>query len=113
MLAIFEKCSSTSEEDKSPVKPLEFVASCERIYHAVLKDAEEKEYYGLTSKKEFYEIYYWYLGFEVSISITQSTKSTRSYLNMMVYGENKRGKTRKMLKHLLEYYKDLLKDLIV
>ena len=59
-----------------------------------------------------YEIYYWYAGFEISISLVQSTQGNKSYLNMMVYGEKKRGKTRKMLKARLEYYKDLLKDYI-
>ena len=49
-------------------------------------------------------------GFEISISLVQSTQGNKSYLNMMVYGEKKRGKTRKMLKARLEYYKDLLKD---
>lgn len=113
MLAIFENCSSTSEEKKAPVKPLEFSASCERIYQIILKDVTEKGYYGLKTKKEFYEIYYWYVGFEISISIVQNPQGNKSYLNMMVYGEKKRGRTRKMLKRLLEYYKELLKDLSV
>ena len=111
MIALFENCSSTSEEKKAPVKPLEFSCSAERIYQIVLKDAEKSERYGLKTKKEFYEIYYWYVGFEISISITQSTQSNKSYLNMMVYGEKKRGKTRKMLKRMIEYYQDLLKNL--
>ena len=111
MIALFENCSTTSEDAKAPVKPLEFSSSAERVYQKVLKDAEEKERYGLKTKKEFYEIYYWYVGFEISISITQSTTSSKSYLNMMVYAEKKRGKTRKMLKRMLEYYKDLLKEL--
>lgn len=111
MISLFENCSSTSEETKAPVKPLEFACSAERIYQMVLKDAEANERYGLKTKKEFYEIYYWYVGFEISISITQSTQNNKSYLNMMVYAEKKRGKTRKMLKRMLEYYKDLLKGL--
>ncbi len=110
MIALFENCSSTSEERKAPVKPLEFVSSCERLFQIILKDAEEKQFYGIKTNKGFYEIYYWYLGFEISISLVQSTQGNKSYLNMMVYGEKKRGKTRKMLKARLEYYKDLLKD---
>lgn len=110
MLAIFENCSSTSEEKKAPVKPLEFTASAERIYQKVLKDVEAHEYYGLKTNKDFYEIYYWYVGFEITITIAQAPQGHKSYLNMMVYGEKKRGKTRKMLKRLLEYYKDLLAD---
>ena len=113
MLAIFENCSSTSEEKKAPVKPLEFSASCERIYQIILKDVTTKGYYGLKTKKEFYEVYYWYAGFEVSISLVQNTQGNKAFLNMMVYGEKKRGRTRKMLKRLLEYYKELLKDLSV
>ena len=109
MLAIFENCSSTSEERKAPVKPLEFGSSCERLYQLILKDVTEKGYYGLKTNKQFYEIYYWYLGYEISISLVQGTQGNKSYLNMMVYGEKKRGRTRKMLKRLLEYYKELLK----
>lgn len=112
MIALFENCSSTSEEKKAPVKPLEFSSSCERIYQIILKDVQDKGYYGLKAKKEFYEIYYWYAGFEITISLVQSTQGSKAYLNMMVYGEKKRGRTRKMLKRLLEYYKELLKDLI-
>ncbi len=113
MLAIFENCSVTSEGKKAPVKPLEFSASCERIYQTILKDVEEHDYYGLKTKKEFYEIYYWYLGYEITISLVSAPEGGKSYLNMMVYGEKKRGKTRKMLKRLLEYYKDLLKKLSI
>ena len=109
MIALFENCSSTSEEKKAPVKPLEFDMSCERVYNKILKDITDRGYYGIQTKKEYYEIYYWYLGFEISISLTQSTHGNKSYLNMMVYGEKKRGRTRKMLKRLLEYYKGLLK----
>lgn len=112
MIALFENCSSTSEDKKAPVKPLEFSSSCERIYQIILKDITDKGYYGLKTKKEFYEIYYWYVGFEVTISLVQSTQGSKVFLNMMVYGEKKRGRTRKMLKRLLEYYKDLLKDLV-
>ena len=110
MLAIFENCSVTSEDRKAPVKPLELSSSCERIYNKILKDVTEKEYYGLKTKKEYYEIYYWYLGFEISINLVASTQGNKSYLNMMVYGEKKRGRTRKMLKRLLAYYIDLLSD---
>ena len=112
MIALFENCSTTSEEKKAPVKPLEFVSSCERLFQIIVKDAEEKDLYGIKTNKGFYEIYYWYAGFEISISLVQSTQGSKSYLNMMVYGEKKRGKTRKMLKARLEYYKDLLKDYI-
>ena len=110
MLAIFENCSVTSEDRKAPVKPLELSSSCERIYNKILKDVTEKDYYGLKTKKEYYEIYYWYLGFEISINLVAGTQGNKSYLNMMVYGEKKRGRTRKMLKRLLAYYKDLLSD---
>ena len=112
MFAIFENCSYTSEDSKSPLKPLEFTASCERVYQKIQKDVVEKNYYGVEIKKDFYEIYYWYLGFEVTISLTPSTEvNNKTYLNIMVYGEKKRGRTRKMLKNLLNYYQDLLKDL--
>jgi len=110
MIALFENCSSTSEDRKAPVKPLEFSSSCERIYQKILKDVTEKDYYGLKTKKEFYEIYYWYLGFEISISLVASTQGNKTFLHMMVFGEKKRGKTRAMLKRLLNYYKDLLSD---
>ena len=113
MIALFENCSSTSEDKKAPVKPLEFAASCERVYQAILKDVTDKGYYGLKIKKEFYEIYYWYAGFEITISLVQSTQGNKCFLNMMVYGEKKRGRTRKMLKTLLNYYLELLKDLRV
>ena len=109
MLAIFENCSSTSEEKKAPVKPLEFVASCDRLFQLIVKDAEDRKLYGIKTNKGFYEVYYWYLGFEVSINLVSSQAGNKSYLNMMVYGEKKRGRTHKMLKRLLEYYKDLLK----
>ena len=59
MIALFEKCSSTSEEKKAPVKPLILNASLERIFQIVLKDANENERYGIKSKHEFFEIYYW------------------------------------------------------
>ena len=110
MIALFENCSSTSEEAKAHVKPLELSGSCERIYQKIVKDVNDKGYYGLKTKKEFFEIYYWYLGYEVSISLVQGTQGNKAYLNMMVYGEKKRGRTRKMLKQLLEYYKNLLSN---
>lgn len=110
MLAIFEKCSSTSEDRKAPVKPIEFTSSCERIFQIIVKDITDKGYYGLKTKKEYFEIYYWYAGFEVTISLVSSLQGGKTVMNMMVYGEKKRGRTRKMLKRLLEYYKDLLKE---
>ena len=112
MLAIFENCSSTSEERKAPVKPLELVASCERVFQMVYNDAKQRDLYNRKFKKEYYEIFYWLGGFEVSISILQSTQGNKTYLHAMVYGEKKRGRTRKKLKQILEYYKGLLSDLI-
>ena len=112
MFALFENCSSTSEERKAPVKPLELVASCERVFQMVYNDAKERDLYNLKYKKEYYEIFYWLGGFEVSITILQSTQGNRTYLHAMVYGEKKRGRTRKKLKQILEYYKGLLSDLI-
>lgn len=112
MLAIFENCSSTSEAKKAPVKPLELVLSCERAFQIILKDATDRELYGIKAKKDFYEIFYWYLGFEVTISLVQSTQGGKSYLNMMVYAEKKRGRTRKMLKSLIEYYRNLFKEVV-
>ena len=79
MIALFENCSVTSEEKKAPVKPLEFTCSCERAYQIILKDVTDKGYYGLKTKKEFYEIYYWYAGFEISISLVQSTQGSTIY----------------------------------
>lgn len=113
MLALFENCSSTSEEKKAPVKPLEFSCSCERLYQTILKDVTNKGYYGLKTKKEYFEIYYWYQGFEVTINLVRSTQGNKSFLNMMVYGEKKRGRTRKILKKLLEYYREFLKNLSI
>ena len=113
MLALFENCSRTGEDKKANAKPLEFSISCERLYQIILKDVTDHEYYGLKTKKEYYEIFYWYLGFEITISLSQSLQGNKAYLNMMVFGEKKRGKTRKILKRLLEYYRDLLKDLRV
>ena len=113
MIALFENCSSTSEEKRAPVKPLEFSSSCERVYQMILDDAKAKGYYGLKTKREFFEIYYWKAGFEISISLVHSVQGSKTYLNMMVFGEKKRGRTRKMLRNSLEYYKNLLKDLSV
>ena len=113
MLAIFENCSMTGEDKKAAAKPLQFSSSCERIYQIILKDVNDHGYYGVKTKKEYYEIYYWYLGFEITVSLSQTTQGNKAYLNMMVFGEKKRGKTRKVLKRLLEYYKNLLKDLSV
>ena len=113
MIALFENCSSTSEEKRAPVKSLELSSSCERVYQLILDDAKAKDYYGLKTKREFFEIYYWKAGFEISISLVHSTQGSKTYLNMMVYGEKKRGRTRKMLRNSLEYYKNLLKDLSV
>lgn len=112
MFALFENCSSTSEERKTPVKPLELVASCERVFQMVYNDAKERDLYNLKCKKEYYEIFYWLGGFEVSITILQSTQGNRTYLHAMVYGEKKRGRTRKKLKQILEYYKQLLNDIV-
>ena len=79
----------------------------------ILDDAKAKGYYGLKTKREFFEIYYWKAGFEISISLVHSVRGSKTYLNMMVFGEKKRGRTRKMLRNSLEYYKNLLKDLSV
>ena len=112
MIALFENCSCTGETPKSPVKSLEFSSSCERIYQRIIKDINDKGYYGLKTKKEYFEIYYWYLGYEVTITLVNSLVGSKVYLRMMVYGEKKRGRTRKMLKRLIEYYKELLKDFV-
>ena len=108
MLAIFERCSSTSEDKKAPVKPIELGDTCERIYNKILKYVTEQDFYGIKTKKEFFEIYYWYLGYEVSINLLQGSQMSKTILHMMVYGEKKRGRTRRMLKRLLEFYKELL-----
>ena len=110
MIALFENCSMTGEGKRFPVKPLELSASCERIYQKILKEVTDKGYYGLQTKKEFYEIYYWYLGFEITISLVPAPQGNKTYLNMVVYGEKKRGQTRSLLKRLLDYYKNLLNN---
>ena len=51
MIALFENCSSTSEEKKAPVKPLEFDMSCERVYNKILKDITDRGYYGIQTRK--------------------------------------------------------------
>lgn len=112
MIALFENCSFTSEEKGAPVKPLEITSSCERAFHLVKKHIEDKGYYGLKTNNAYYEIYYWYLGFEVTISFSQRIRGNKTVMNMMVYGKNKRGRTRKMLKLLMEEYGNLLKTYI-
>lgn len=112
MIALFEKCSSTSEDRKAPVKPIELVLSSERAFQIIFDDASKRQLYGLKTKKEFGEIFYWYIGFEVSITVLRNTQGNKTILHIMVYGEKKRGRTRKMLKRLIEYYRELFKDVL-
>ena len=98
-LAIFEKYSATSSSKKSKIPTLEINKSANTIFHILLDLLKKEEFENIESNQEYLDIYAEKFGYELSIQIYVNGLKTN--VDLSVYGENKRGKTRKFL---ITYY---------
>lgn len=111
MIALFENYSQTSDKPKSKITPIVVKKGCAFVYDVILKYLKQEEYDDITTNKNFNEIYCCDRDFEISISMLDDGGYGCS-INISVYGEKKRGRTRKKLKEIRGILSDVLADYI-
>lgn len=109
MLAIFENYSQTSDKPKSKIKPIIIKKGCAFAYDVILKYLKQEEYDDITTNKNFYEIYCCDRDYEISFSLLDDGGYGCS-VNISVYAEKKRGRTRRKLKEIRTIINNLLVD---
>ena len=109
MLAIFEKYSQTSDKPKSKLTPIQVKKGSPIVFKTVLDYLTKEEYDDIESNKNFNEIYCCDRDYEITISIF-SENSYESLINISVYAEKKRGRTRGKLKAIRNLLIDLFEE---
>lgn len=108
MAALFEKYSQTSSKPKSKVLPLNVLKPAPIVFDMILKYLNDDEYEEIKSYKNYLELFCIDGGFEITIHVLNNGDGS-SLVDAAVYGENKRGKTRKRLKNFLLELQEVLK----
>ncbi len=109
MLAIFEKYSQTSDKGKSKLTPIQVKKGAPVVFKMILDYLTKEEYDDIESNKNFNEIYCCDRDYEITISIF-SENAYESLINISVYGEKKRGRTRGKLKAIRNILIDLFEE---
>lgn len=112
MLAIFENCSGTNDGKKSKILPISCKLNSSLAYDKIYDYLTKEEYADISGTKEFMDIYCYDRGYEISI-LLGIDQTGGSYINIVVYGPKKRGRTRKRLKLMRDEITNLLKDYLV
>lgn len=103
MLEIFENYSVANPESK--IEPPTTKLSPTRMTDVLENYLKENNYYDTVIDTNFFDIYSKKSGFEVSFQLISNGSGT--LINVTVYGKNRRGKTRKFLKLLLDDIKKI------
>ena len=109
MLALFEKYSQTSDKPKSKLTPILVKKGAPVVFKTVLEYLQKEEYGDIESNKNFFEIFCCDRDYEITISIF-SENAYESLINISVYGDKKRGRTRSKLKTFRNLLIDLFED---
>ena len=109
MWAIFEKYSQTSDAPKSKVLPISLKQNRKLVFKKILSYVEEEEYDDILPNQDFYEIYFCDKDFEITVTIFDEG-AYGSTINISVYLETKRGKSRKKLKEIRQIIVSLFEE---
>lgn len=109
MLALFENYSQTSDSPRSKVLPIVLKQNRITVFKKIVDYVTQEEYDDILPNKDFYEIYFCDRDFEITISILDEG-SHSSIVNISVYGEKKRGFTRRKLKQIRSIIISLFED---
>ncbi|OQA77948.1 MAG: hypothetical protein BWY30_00925 [Tenericutes bacterium ADurb.Bin239] len=112
MFAIFEKYSQTSERTKKTrLHPLKVPLSMGRTFDMIEKYFASLEPLDTIIARDYFDICILdNKGFEISVQL--QTEGGNTYINASVFGDDKRGKTRRRLYDLLDELRILFKDYI-
>lgn len=102
--ALFENYSCTQEKSRK-YPSLIVKEPINVVYEKLISFIKEKGFESINSNDEFYDIYGERYGYEISFQLAVDGFNT--LLNMSIYGEKKRGRTRKALKRYYEQVKIL------
>lgn len=108
---LFENYSSTIEPSSKRRKGLPCIVvkkTTNRVFELVKKFLEKENYYDVNANQEYNDIYGEKGGYEISIQI--SPNGSETLVSISVFGEKKRGKTRKYLKKLYFRLEKLLNE---
>lgn len=92
---LFENYSATKENSRK-YPPLIIKKPINRVYDELIKFVKKQGFESIKTSEEFYDIYGERYGYEISIQLAVDGFNT--LLNMSIYGEKKRGRTRKVFK---------------
>ena len=108
--AIFEKYSHTSEKVKQDsLHPLKVRISIGKTYDLINKYIQSLEPIDIVRADDYYDVCMLDQNyFEISFQLT--FESGLTYVNVSVYGDHKRGKTRKRLYRVLDDLRETFKQ---
>ena len=105
----FETCSQSSMMQKDvTLRPVTVKMGATRAEESVIEILKDLKYKEINYNDTFHEIFTFKAGYEVTISFLNADGST--IINVMVYNANKRGKTRKALRYLLNIINERLNN---
>lgn len=111
--AWFEKYSSTGETSEFKYAPVEINKNYSIVLNELIKRIETLKGENITINKDFLDIYYEKDGFQISYTLNQN-EAGHTILNVHIFGEKKRGKTRKkLISELTLLYELFDKDIIL
>lgn len=109
LFGLFENYTSTDQPSakrkKFPALTVNRISN--RVYDIVLEKVKEEGFYNITANSEYFDIYGEKAGFELSVQI--SATGQNSIVEMSIYGEHRRGRTRKFFKRYYHLFENLLK----
>lgn len=100
MLAIFEKYSQTSALPKSKILPKTVLKPAQVVFDTLVKYLTDDGYEDIKTYNDYYEIFCNDCGFEISIRVLNNGDGS-SNIDVSLYGDHKRGRTRKRLKNFM------------
>jgi len=102
---LFENYSETKEKSRK-YRPLIIKKPINVVYDTLVDYIKKEGFEDIKANEEFYDIYGNRYGYEISIQLAVDGFNT--VLNMSIYGEKKRGRTRKVLKRYYQSIEQLL-----
>ena len=101
---LFENYSATKEKSRK-YPSLIIKKPINRVFEDLTKFVKDQGFDSIKTNEEFYDIYGERYGYEISIQLAVDGFNT--LLNMSIYGEKKRGRTRKAFKRYYSLIKQL------
>jgi len=109
---LFDIFSCTGEGKQFKYKPIVFKISSKQTYDKLKKMLLEEAADIVNANDDYFDICYKENGFEISYLVGQD-EMNHAFLTVSVYGEHKRGRTRRYLKKKLKEINEKFKDYII